>query len=285
MIASFRVKRPIKKELVLGIILAVGLNGYAQTPSSPQKLTREQQEEFLRTARILRTRGLPGITNSLRATLTDGRLTHDAHIQTVDIRKAIFQGTRGTEINFSDSYKYNIAAYRLDRVLGMDMVPVSVERRVRGEMAAVTWWVDDVLMTEKQRYNRKIEVPEAKRFDWNKQMFSCRVFDQLIYNTDRNLGNLAITTDWQICPIDHTRAFRLHKKLLNPKNLVKCDRRLLTAMRKLDYQTLEGELRPFLNKAQIGALLARRDRIVEFFDQEIQEKGEQAVLFDLHDPR
>ena len=139
MITSFRVKRSIKKELVLGIILAVGLNGYAQTPSSPKKLTCEQQEEFLRTAaRILRTRGLPGITNSLRATLTDGRLTHDAHIQTVDIRKAIFQGTRGTEINFSDSYKYNIAAYRLDRVLGMEMGPVSVERKVRGEMAAVT---------------------------------------------------------------------------------------------------------------------------------------------------
>ena len=259
---------------------------FPQQENSPGKLTREQQEEFLRTARIVKSRGLSvGVTDPRRATLTDGRITHDAHVQTVDIRKSVYKTTTGTELNFTDSYKYNIAGYRLDRLLGLGMVPVSVERKVRGEMAAVTWWVDDVLMTEKQRYNRKIEVPEAKRFDWNKQMFSCRVFDQLIYNTDRNLGNLAITTDWQIYPIDHTRAFRLHKKLLNPKNLVKCDRRILTAMRKWDYQTLEGELRPFLNKAQIEALLARRDRIVEFFDQEIQEKGEQAVLFDLHDPR
>ena len=252
-----------------------------QDADAEVRLTREQKEEFLRTARIIRTRELSeGVTNSMRATLTDGRLTHDAQIQTVDIYKPVYQTPRGRKINFTDSYKYNIAAYRLDKLLLMGMVPVSVERKVRGKMAAVTWWVDDVLMTEKQRYNRKIEVPEVKSFDWYKQMFSCHVFDQLIYNTDRNLGNYAITTDWRIYPIDHTRAFRLHKSLLNSKKLVKCDRQLLTALRKLDYQTLEGELRPFLKKAQIEALLARRDRIVKIFDNAIAERGEQLVLYD-----
>ena len=37
-----------------------------------------------------------------------------------------------------------------------------------------------------------------------------RLFDQLIYNIDRNLGNLMITNDWTIWAIDHTRAFRTY---------------------------------------------------------------------------
>ena len=37
-----------------------------------------------------------------------------------------------------------------------------------------------------------------------------RLFDQLIANIDRNLGNLLIGNDWTIWAIDHTRAFRTH---------------------------------------------------------------------------
>ena len=79
--------------------------------------------------------------------------------------------------------------------------------------------------------------------------------------------------------IDHTRAFRNHKTLKTPGDLVKCDRRPLAAMRKLNYEMLASELRPYLNKAQIQALLARRDRIVELFDTAIAKKGEHAVLY------
>ena len=155
-----------------------------------------------------------GITNSQRATLDDGRLKHDAHIQTVDIQKASFQTATRTELNFRDSYKFNMAAYELDKLLELNMVPVSVERKVGGDMAAVTWWVDDTLMTELDRHKKKMEPPDLKT--WNPQMYVCRVFDQLIYNTDRNLGNLVITKDWKIWMIDHTRAFRTMKDLPDP---------------------------------------------------------------------
>ena len=106
------------------------------------------------------------------------------------------------------------------------------------------------------------------------------MFDQLIYNTDRNLGNVLITKDWKIWMIDHSRTFRRHKTLKTPGNLGKCDRRLLAAMRKLNYEMLASELRPYLNKVQIKALLARRDRIVKFFDTAVAQKGEHAVLYD-----
>ena len=95
------------------------------------------------------------MTNPLRATLTDGQVTHDAHIQKVDIFKLKIKTRQGTEFGFSDSYKYNIAAYRLDKVLDLGMVPVSVERKVAGDSVAVRWWVDDVLMTGVERYQKK----------------------------------------------------------------------------------------------------------------------------------
>ncbi len=266
--------------LALSLVLSLTALGFAQTPPSRDTLTQEQQEEFLRTARIKKKRETSGSTRPSRATLADGRTTHDAQIQPVDIYKVIYPTPLGKEINFTDSYKYNIAAYRLDKLLGLGMVPVSVERTVAGDFAAVTWWVDDVLLMTQKQWNEKTQVPHAQRSNLNKQVFCWRVFDELIYNTDRSFGNVLITNDWQIWMIDHTRAFRLHKTLKTPGDLVKCDRRLLAAMRKLNYEVLARELRPYLSKAQIKALLARRDRIVEFFDKAVAQKGEHAVLFD-----
>jgi len=40
-------------------------------------------------------------------------------------------------------------------------------------------------------------------------MWVVRLFDQLIYNTDRNLGNLLIDKSWRLWMIDHTRAFKV----------------------------------------------------------------------------
>jgi hypothetical protein len=243
-------------------------------------LSRADMEQFLFTARVLQRKGLSrGVTNSQRATLDDGKLRHDAHIQTVDISKTSFETVRGTEFNFRDSYKYNMAAYELDKLLELNMVPVSVERKVGGQMAAVTWWVDDVAVTELDRKKKKMEPPDLK--NWNQQMYVCRVFDQLIYNTDRNLGNLVITKDWKIWMIDHTRAFRRMKDLQNPKNLVQCDRRLLAKLRGLDKDVLNQKLGRYLTSMEIDAILGRRDKIVKFFDEQIARNGEAAVLFDL----
>ena len=275
--------RHISKVIVIAVFLAAGLESFGQTTAGSRQLTREQKEEFLRTARITQTRRIAiGVTGPKRVTLTDGKLTHDAQIQTVDIYKAKFKGTRTTEMNFTDSYKYNIAAYRLDKLLGLGMIPVSVKRNFKGMPAAITWWVDDLLMTETERYQNNIPTPDP--VDWNRQMFCLRVFDQLIYNMDRNLGNMVITRDWKVKMIDHTRAFRTHKKLKSEKNLMKCPRGLLAALRKLEYAALDRELSPYLKKSQIKALLVRRDRIVQHFEKKIAVKGEEAVLYDWEFP-
>jgi len=271
-------QRAAFKTLILVSFLATSYGAYCQEQSTRQ--SRAEMEEFLRNANIGQRKALgTGVTNSERAKLTDGHLEHDAHVQSVNIEKPTFTTSRGTELNFKDSYKFNIAAYRLDQILGLNMTPVSVERKVGGKTSAVTWWVDDVLMDELQRHNKNVNPPDLD--DWAKQMHILRVFDQLIYNTDRNLGNMLIDRKWQIWMIDHTRAFRSQRTLLNQKNLAMCDRTLLANLRKLDEETLTTELKAYLTKTEIKALLARRDLIVKFFEDEVASKGEGAVLYDL----
>lgn len=243
-------------------------------PDAPV-LTREEQETFLRKARIIRTRSAPGgVTASTRATLSDSVITHDAHVQTVDEAHARFQGARGTEVNFRDSWRYNVAAYRLSVLLGLDMVPATVERPHRQRRASFTWWVDDVMMDEAARLKANRHAPDREA--WNQQMYVVRVFDQLIYNVDRNLGNLLITSDWRVWMIDHTRAFRLHKTLRTPKDLKGCDKTMLARLEGLDKATLNRELSRWLEPNEVDALLARRDLIVTFFRSAPSED-----LFDL----
>jgi hypothetical protein len=182
----------------------------------------------------------------------------------------------GTYPNFADSYKHNIAAYLLDKLLNIGMIPATVGRKVQGENASVTWWVDDVLMTEKQRYLRKVSPPDGKA--WNRQIYCVRTFDELIYNFDRNLGNLVITKTWRLWMIDHTRSFLPYPKPKNEKRLIECDRHLLEAMRGLTREAAKA-LEPHLGVLRVDGLLSRRDRIVEYFEKEIARRGEEKVLF------
>jgi hypothetical protein len=256
----------------------------AQESQSQQEgpaLGDAQQEQFLLHANVVRTRSVStGITGTQRATLSDGTLTHDASVQTVDVYKPTFQTATGTELNFRDSYRYNIAAYRLDRLLGLNMIPVSVERKVNGKTGAVTWWIDNVQMMEKDRYLKKVTPPDSE--SWNDQMHQVRVFNELVYNTDANLGNLLITKDWNLRMVDFSRAFRLQNNLREPKNLDRCklDRRVYNGLRALSEQTLKEKLGDVLRDAEISALLARRDRIVAYFGQQIAQNGEQAAICD-----
>src|SRR5205823_8715197 len=178
----------------------------SQAPAA--KLSDAEQEQFLKTAKITTTHAAKkGVTNTTRVTMTDGAMTHDAHVQCIDEAKHEFKTDRGTELNFKDSYKFNIAAYRLSRMLGIQNVPVTVERKVAGKTCAVDWWIEDVMMDEAARKSKKIEAPNPN--SWNDQIYVMRVFDQLIFNVDRNLTNLLILNNWDIEMIDHSRSFRL----------------------------------------------------------------------------
>jgi hypothetical protein len=244
-------------------------------------LTPEQKEAFLLNATIQRVHAAKkGITGTLRATLSDGVITHDASIQKIDHSATRFETNRGVELHFRDCYKFNIAAWRLARLLGLEnMTPPSVARRYAGSEASFTWWVDDVQMDEVERLKRKANAPDKAA--WSREYFVVKVFDQLIYNTDRNAQNILYDKDWRTWMIDHSRAFRIQDTLLDPKVLERCDLRLFNSMKGLTEADLNRELGAWLRNVEIKALLKRRDRIVGMFenrpDKLYQYLGEPAM--------
>lgn len=272
------------KSQVLAVAILCGSIGSSARASDPRttpspKLTCQEMEAFLRTAKIGPQRNIPkGVTNPKRATLDDGKRQNDAGIQTIHETRSSNTTARGTELNFKDWWEFNVAGYELAKILELNMVPPYVERKVGGKSASLTWWVDDYIL-EGERLRRKMEPPDV--LSWNRQMYTTRVFNQLIANTDANLTNFLVTPDWQIWMIDFTRSFRASKDLLSPKDLVECDRKLLAKLRELNKPLLQQRLKPYLDNMEIDGLLARRDKIVSFFDREIAAKGEGAVLFDL----
>jgi hypothetical protein len=246
----------------------------ADTKPSFPALSDAETEQFLLKGRVTRSQGAgKGITGSLRATMTDGTITHLAHIQTIDESKREFRSQQGTEFNFRDYWGYNVAAYRIDRLIGLGLVPVSVERRWKSQAAAYTWWLDDVMMDEGERLKRKVSPPNLDT--WNQQMWMLRLFDQLIANTDRNLGNLVITNDWKIWAIDHTRAFRTQSALKTPGNITKCDKKILAALKGLTKESVRKAVGSYLQGFEVDSLLKRRDEIVA-----IVEKRGDAGVFD-----
>jgi len=270
---------------VLGMMLLVGLAPTllaqgAAAPAVPPALSPDAMETFLLKARVVNIRDAgSGVTNSRRATLSDGQLTHDVHIQTVDIAQQVFESGRNTELNFKDTYRYNIAGYRVAKLIGLTTVPMSVERTIEGKIAAVTWWVDDVKMDEKERMKTKELGPDPVRT--NKQIQIMRIWDELIQNRDRNQGNILWTSDWTLWLIDHTRAFRLDPNLRRPDQLSRCDRTLLERLRALTPESLEKAVGSSLSRGEQEALLARRDKIVRHYDDRIARLGEVVVLFTL----
>jgi hypothetical protein len=242
-------------------------------------LTPAEMEQFLLKAEITRKRGTEkGVTNTIRATLSDGRITHDAQIQTVDIQQNVFQAGAKSELNFKDTYRYNIGAYRLSRLLGMTNVPMSVKRRVDGKDGSMTWWVDDVQFDEGGRLKQKpMQGPDPDRTA--KQNAVRLVFDELIQNKDRNAGNLIWTKDWTLWLIDHTRAFRTGKDLMKPDQLNRVDRALLSAIRGLTLEAMTREMGDVMLKAELSAVIDRRDKLVKHFEDRIATVGEDHVLF------
>jgi len=265
--------------------LAVAAKAQEQRPGASPQLTRAEMEEFLLKASIVSER--PRSKHQSRISLDDGKRRHDANVETED-------GTTASQRN----YRFNVAAYELDKALELHLLPPSVVRTVNGRPASVTWWVDDVAMTDMDRRRKKIEPPDPE--SWNKQLQAVRVFDELISNRYRNMNperferpdgavipfdaswvELLITRDWRLWLIDHTETFRVRKQLEHLQSLTACDRVLLRKLRELNKEAFQQKLAKYLSPEQLDALEARRALLVKHFEEQITSKGEGAVLYDL----
>jgi hypothetical protein len=244
----------------------------------PAALTDAEKEKILLSGTIVKTEEIGhGVTKPIRATLRLGDREHAAKIQVVDKALPDFFGEDNKPVPMRDAWRFNVAAYRLDRVMKLGMVTVAVPRAFQGKPAGFSWWVDDVMFEEVERLQKGIEPPDPE--DFTRQREVSRVFDELIINIDRNHSNLLITRSWKLALIDHSRSFNPYRGIRNRENLTRCSRALLEQMRGLTTPKITGAVGRHLTATEVAAVLARRDRIVEFFEKSIREKGEAKVLF------
>ena len=171
---------------------------------------------------------------------------------------------------------WEVAAYRLSLMLGIDSVPPADLRRIGNKNGSLQVWIEGA-MTETRR--REEGVKSKGGLAWVRQWQVMRVFDALIDNFDRNVGNILVTKDWRIWMVDHTRSFTIHRKLFRPERITLCERGLWQRLQALDRPAVEERLGDLLDKARITALLERRDLLVQHIEGLIAKKGEELVLF------
>jgi hypothetical protein len=245
--------------------------------------TDEELLEFLRTARVRKEKELStGITRPLKLLLEKNGVQASAVFRSVSEEKRSVAFAHGeSALFFRDSYLFEPAAYELSLLLGLDNVPPATVRKHYSKRGSVQIWVEGA-MTEADRLEKKIEPPDVQR--WDKQVQTMNVFDAVVYNTDRNKGNVLITPDWKLWMIDHTRAFRLHKRLQSPEGLRQCERHLYARLGSIDEALVMKRLKPYLKKTEIEAVLARCKVVVERMKTLIAERGEALVLYDFDEP-
>jgi hypothetical protein len=220
-----------------------------------------EYEDFLRKATVEKVVALPvGVTRPQRAHLAPGGLA--ASFAWKPLRPGVQQG-------YFESYKSEIAAYELDKLLQLNMVPVVVERKVDHENGAAVLWLEHVRSWESV-------LPLPKPPAWDQQIARMKMLDDLIGNSDRNKGNLLVDADWHIYLIDHSRAFATDHKL--PQELQNVDRRLWERMQALDAASLKAALGTWLDSRQIQALLKRRDAMKKKIDALAAKYGERAFF-------
>jgi hypothetical protein len=278
------------RRICWGAATALGIALVSSVPAGGQEpglyglpLDREQLEEYLRVAKVVHREPIgTGVTGSKRVTLTDGTHTLRAAWKTIDEHKTgLWRGGRGgLQFDFRDSWKHEVAAYELDKLLGLGLVPPTVRRRIDGTKGSVQLWLEDMI-NELQRQDRGL-TPERPRqkIRWGNQVHCVRLLHRLTYNTDYLNGeNVLIDADFGLHAIDFSRAFRIQHEILAPDALVCFSRRAVERLEQLDRAIIEERMGDLLDDMQIDGLLARRDRILKLIRSRIDEKGPGPTLF------
>ena len=231
----------------IAILLVSGLSAvFAQAPASSKIWLGKHAEieNFLRTAKVVGEEEIKvGVTRPTRVLLEPGG----------PVKAFAFSKVHGRHLGFWDSYRADIAAYEVDKLLQLDMVPPVVERRHKGDLGRASMWVEDVRMWN---IKEKPPVPpDQAAFD--KQVIRMKMFDNFIGNTDRNQGNLLLDPQFNLILIDHTRAFTADNKL--PIKMTRYDRELWERMLAITEDQLKTAIGKWVMSGQIKDVFKRRD--------------------------
>jgi len=269
---------------IISFILVVGFSTQALAQFTPEELAdREKWEKRLQDADVVgqeQMRGKEAVTEPWVLKLEiDG-----------EEFRAIWKNPLGRMKGFLESWKWEIAAYRIDKLIGLDMVPVTVERRFQGDLGSCQLWIEDTF-TLKVKEEKKLKTPSIRVYYWNRALFKQRAWDNLIYNEDRHQNQFLITKDdWRMLLIDHSRSFATSKKSTKrliydekfnegPRLMKQLPRTLYENIKTLTAAKIKGVVGDYLTDAEIEAVLVRRDLIVAWVEKRIEEMGEDEVLY------
>jgi hypothetical protein len=274
-------KRAIFVILVFGL-LWFSLESLAQF--RPEEIAQNAKwEDFLKTANIVSQEQMSFLEDTARPWILT--LEKDGVTQ-----KAVWKDLSGMLRGFKESWKAEIAAYRLSHYLGLNMVPPTVEREWEGKKGAcqlkVKYWKRfEEIGTE------KLQAKGIQSTDFLRRQYLQRAFDNLIFNINRHDGNIQILEDWRIILVNHSRSLGTSKASLlkliydennrRDKNLImdELPRGFFEKLKSLDASMIKSAIGKYLTDEEINAILKRRDLIVAWIDKHIKEKGEAHVLF------
>ena len=257
------------------VLVLIAVEAPAVVPDTGLPLEGEAAVAFLERAEVL---GKPegfdslAITEPVRVTLSDGQRTLRAIFKDEETLYPRFRFGDGREAaKVHDSYKHEIAAYELDRMLALDLVPACVERILFSRRGALCLWVENA-MTEADRRHEELEPADWE--SWGRRMALVRVFQQLIADQDfSNIRNVLVDRNFRVYKVDSSMAFPADRRLLDEDRLSRLPRPFLEALEGLDRAEVTDRLAPWLTRAEIKALWARRDRILELGRERAAEAG------------
>ncbi len=254
---------PGRVRLALSITLAlIPAAAFAQAAAAAASAKiwldqRTQIEEYLKVAEVASIEELKvGVTKPKKAMLAPGGPVEAIAFKNVP---------PGRSTGYWESYKSEIAAYELDKLLGLDMVPPTVEKRVKGDKGAAVMWCTNTKSFKD--HGGVPTAPPAHFASWNRQLAMAKMFDNLIGNLDPNLGNWLVDPAWNLILIDHTRAFTTDKKMVH-KKMDRIDGPLWDKMKALTVESLTPVLSPWIGKGEIKALIQRRDAMAADYDKQ-----------------
>jgi len=243
---------------------------------------REKWEEFLEIAEIIgqiQQKSREAVTEPWTLTLEKNGVT----------RKALWKDAEGRMKGSMENWRWEIAAYRLDKYLGLNMISPTVEKRFRGQRGSCQLWVDYWIKATVKN-EQKIKVPNYKVFHYNRTTYLRWAFDNLIANEDRHAGNFFITEDWRIILPDHSRSFRTSKKFTKnliytekhkegPRIMKELPRAFVEKLKSLNFEIIRDAVGEYLTDKEIDAVLLRRDMILQVIEERIKKLGEDQVLY------
>jgi len=271
-----------QKNLVTGIFILFTAGNFisAFQFTTDEIAQRGKWERFLKSAKIIKAEDVgEGITKPMRFYLELGNTQ----------KSAVWKNPEGVQKGFKEGWEYEIAAYKLDQLLGLNMVPPTVERSYRLSKGSLQLWVE-LETSELERVKQDIPIPENKVNSWQKAIYLARAFDSLIANIDRTQQNIRYTKDWRLVLIDHSRSFRIKRvytdQLLYGKyglrktmRFLKLPRLFVKKLRSLDDERIKKAVGSYLSFYERKAILKRKKLLLKEIDEMIKEKGEEQVLY------